>query len=391
MFHHCEHHRDHWASGRHGRRPVRPSRLRQRPAWPPGRGMDGDDDMMRAGRMLAQGDLRLIALALIAEQPRHGYEIIKLLEERTSAGTARAPASSIRRSPTSRRSATSPRRRRAAKKLYTITDEGRGYLEENQELADAVLVASPVSGSARRDGSATAARGATSGHACRSSSGRRSTTCVTLPRSASRAIPRPRPASSRCWPGQRLICNASNRTTATMSFLTGLGWRSPALFLMIAQAAMQLSWRNVVDAAQQLRGRGRARDRPGDRLAAVDPRDPGPARVHRGHVAAADARADARDSRARAAGPRHRADRLLPDADRLLPHHHRDVGRLPLLRGDEPVAGAAMAGQARSAGLARTDRGGRRVRAACGLRHGVRRLPLFLARLPIQRSRSPAA
>src|SRR5713101_4453941 len=43
----------------------------------------GGGDMMRAGRMLAQGDLRLIALALIAEQPRHGYEIIKLFEEKT--------------------------------------------------------------------------------------------------------------------------------------------------------------------------------------------------------------------------------------------------------------------------------------------------------------------
>jgi DNA-binding PadR family transcriptional regulator len=30
-------------------------------------------DFVRAGRMLAQGDLRLISLALIAEQPRHGY------------------------------------------------------------------------------------------------------------------------------------------------------------------------------------------------------------------------------------------------------------------------------------------------------------------------------
>ncbi|MEA3025509.1 MAG: hypothetical protein QOF91_794 [Alphaproteobacteria bacterium] len=40
-------------------------------------GRGGDfGDMMRAGRMLAQGDLRLLALALIAEQPRHGYEII---------------------------------------------------------------------------------------------------------------------------------------------------------------------------------------------------------------------------------------------------------------------------------------------------------------------------
>ena len=46
-----------------------------------GRGMDPED--MRAGRMLAQGDLRLIALSFIAQEPRHGYEIIKLVEEKT--------------------------------------------------------------------------------------------------------------------------------------------------------------------------------------------------------------------------------------------------------------------------------------------------------------------
>ena len=51
----------------------------------------GGGEMMRAGRMLAQGDLRLIALALIAEQPRHGYEIIKVLEEKTSGWYSPSP------------------------------------------------------------------------------------------------------------------------------------------------------------------------------------------------------------------------------------------------------------------------------------------------------------
>ena len=41
-------------------------------------------DRLRAGRMLTLGDLRLIALSLIAQQPRHGYEIIKNLEEKTA-------------------------------------------------------------------------------------------------------------------------------------------------------------------------------------------------------------------------------------------------------------------------------------------------------------------
>ena len=78
-----------WAAGRGWRG-------RHRHGWGGGRhGWDGE--MMRAGRMLAQGDLRLIALALIAEQPRYGYEIIKLLEERPRAGTRRVPASCTRR------------------------------------------------------------------------------------------------------------------------------------------------------------------------------------------------------------------------------------------------------------------------------------------------------
>ena len=39
---------------------------------------------MRAGRMLASGDLQLIILALLSMKPRHGYEIIKAIEEHSS-------------------------------------------------------------------------------------------------------------------------------------------------------------------------------------------------------------------------------------------------------------------------------------------------------------------
>src|SRR5262245_23159033 len=47
----------------------------------------------RGGRMFDQGDLKFVILKLLAEKPRHGYEIIKELEERSggrytpSAGT----------------------------------------------------------------------------------------------------------------------------------------------------------------------------------------------------------------------------------------------------------------------------------------------------------------
>ena len=76
-----------WAAGRHGRW----GRHHRHGGGRHGRGDFGGGDMMRAGRMLAQGDLRLLALALIAEQPRHGYEIIKVLEDKTEGWYAPSP------------------------------------------------------------------------------------------------------------------------------------------------------------------------------------------------------------------------------------------------------------------------------------------------------------
>src|SRR5688572_17974625 len=39
---------------------------------------------LRIGRMLASGDLRLVALFLIEQQPRHGYDLIKAVEEKSA-------------------------------------------------------------------------------------------------------------------------------------------------------------------------------------------------------------------------------------------------------------------------------------------------------------------
>ena len=42
-------------------------------------GMDG----LQRGRKLGAGDLQLLLLALLAERPSHGYELIQLLDERS--------------------------------------------------------------------------------------------------------------------------------------------------------------------------------------------------------------------------------------------------------------------------------------------------------------------
>src|SRR5713101_10089802 len=101
-------------------------------------GFDGGD-MMRAGRMLAQGDLRLIALALIAEQPRHGYEIIKVLEEKTQGWYAPSPGIVYPTLTYLEEAGYVTAQADGAKRLYTITAEGRAHLQDNRAFVDTVL------------------------------------------------------------------------------------------------------------------------------------------------------------------------------------------------------------------------------------------------------------
>jgi DNA-binding PadR family transcriptional regulator len=104
-----------------------------------GRHGPGGGEMMRAGRMLAQGDLRLIALALIAEQPRHGYEIIKVLEEKTAGWYSPSPGIVYPTLTYLEEAGYVTAEVEGAKKLYTITAEGRAHLDENRDFVDAVL------------------------------------------------------------------------------------------------------------------------------------------------------------------------------------------------------------------------------------------------------------
>ena len=98
----------------------------------------GPDDI-RAGRMLAQGDLRLIALALIAETPRHGYEIIKLVEEKTADWYSPSPGIVYPTLTYLEEAGYVTAATEGSKKLYTITDEGNAYLTANRHVADVVL------------------------------------------------------------------------------------------------------------------------------------------------------------------------------------------------------------------------------------------------------------
>lgn len=91
------------------------------------------------GRMFQHGDLRLLILALIAEAPRHGYELIREIESRV--GGAYAPSPGVVY-PTLTMleelgfatSATTE----GSKRQYTITPEGTAHLATNQATVDAI-------------------------------------------------------------------------------------------------------------------------------------------------------------------------------------------------------------------------------------------------------------
>lgn len=89
------------------------------------------------GRMFEQGDLKLVILQLLDEKPRHGYEIIKELEER-SCGRYTPSAGAIYPTLTMLEdlgyAEVTPEE--GGKKVYSITDAGRAHLAENQSTAD---------------------------------------------------------------------------------------------------------------------------------------------------------------------------------------------------------------------------------------------------------------
>lgn len=94
----------------------------------------------RRGRMFAPGELRLALLALIAESPRHGYELIKEIEELTGGAYAPSPGAVY---PTLQlledEGAIEEAEAEGAKKPFAATDKGRAELEERSDEVEALM------------------------------------------------------------------------------------------------------------------------------------------------------------------------------------------------------------------------------------------------------------
>jgi len=105
----------------------------------------GDEDLgqwggnFRVGRMLASGDVRLVALYLIEQQPRHGYDLIKAIEERSNGVYSPSPGIVYPALTYLEEAGYVTASAEGNKKLYTITDEGRTHLGENREAVASTL------------------------------------------------------------------------------------------------------------------------------------------------------------------------------------------------------------------------------------------------------------
>jgi DNA-binding PadR family transcriptional regulator len=129
----------------------------ERGGFPFGRGRMGRGGGGGSGRVFGPGDLRLVLLALIEEKPRHGYELIKELEEKFGGAYAPSPGSvyptlTLLEELEYLRSSSSE----GTKKLFEITAEGRRYLRENEAafksaMARMELAARAVAGAAPPD------------------------------------------------------------------------------------------------------------------------------------------------------------------------------------------------------------------------------------------------
>ena len=93
----------------------------------------------RIGRMLASGDLRLVALFLIEQQPRHGYDLIKAIEEKSVGFYSPSPGIVYPALTFLEEAGYVTSQVDGNKKLYTITDEGRAHLADNREAIESTL------------------------------------------------------------------------------------------------------------------------------------------------------------------------------------------------------------------------------------------------------------
>ncbi len=108
----------------------------------------------RRGRIFDQGELRLVILQLIAEKPRHGYEIIKAIEEKLAGSYSPSPGVIYPTLTLLEELGYATVTESDGKKLHTITEQGSAYLDANRASVDAAFARMAEARSAHGGGAA---------------------------------------------------------------------------------------------------------------------------------------------------------------------------------------------------------------------------------------------
>lgn len=157
--HHADHH------GRHGHRFAKMAALKAAKfggGWggPFGGGggfgwdEDGHDGRRGRGRrMFGSGELRLVLLKLIADEPRHGYQLIKAIEDLTQGTYAPSPGVVY---PTlsllADEGAVTEAEGEGSRKAFAITEQGTAELTEKQAEVERILARLAERGEGHRHG-----------------------------------------------------------------------------------------------------------------------------------------------------------------------------------------------------------------------------------------------
>lgn len=104
-----------------------------------GGGRGGDAMGKGRERMFAQGDIKLLVLSLLQQQPRHGYEVIKAIEE--LAGGDYSPSPGVIYPTLTLLEEVGQAQAIAdtnGKKLYSVTAEGQSVLDQSQAVLERI-------------------------------------------------------------------------------------------------------------------------------------------------------------------------------------------------------------------------------------------------------------
>jgi DNA-binding PadR family transcriptional regulator len=140
FFHHRDHGHQghgHHHAGRHGG--PHGGFFGFGPHFGEGFGPGGRGGGFGPGRKLGSGDLQLLLLALLAEKPSHGYELIKAIEERSTGYYSPSPGMVYPALTYLEEIGYASVEPEGTRKLYRISEAGLKHLADNRAAVDTLL------------------------------------------------------------------------------------------------------------------------------------------------------------------------------------------------------------------------------------------------------------